>query len=99
MKDLIMIHNRAKFHLDSICGSQVINFQMYLGPWSSHELGHFGGLLGHKLPKIASILLKLAPEVVLNERNTMLKFLVETPIFAEATRLQTLNLFFVLAQL
>ena len=81
MKGLMKIHNRAKFHLDSICGSQVINFQMFFGPWSSHELGHFGGIFGPSWPKIAPILLKLAPEVDLKERNTVLKFLGEIPIF------------------
>ena len=75
------IHNRAKFHLDNICGSQVINFQMLSGPWSSHELGHFGGVLGRKSAKIASILLKFAPEVDLDKRNIVLKCLAETPIF------------------
>ena len=29
MKGLMKIHNRAKFQLRSICGSQVINFQMF----------------------------------------------------------------------
>ena len=69
------IHNRAKFHLHSICGCHVINFQMFLWQWSSHELGHFGGNLGRNSLKNASILLKLAPEVDLKERNTVLKFL------------------------
>ena len=29
IKGLMKIHNRAKFHLDSVCGSQVINFQKF----------------------------------------------------------------------
>ena len=75
MKVLIKIHNRVKFYLDSICGCQVINFQRFSWQWSSHELGHFGGVLGPNWPKNGSILLKLAPEVNLKERNIVLKFL------------------------
>ena len=75
------IHNRANFHFDNIGGSQDIQFQMFLGPRSSHELGHFGGFFGPNSPKNASILLKLAPEVDLKERNTVLKFLEEIPSF------------------
>ena len=75
MKGLMKIHNRAKFHLRSICGSQVINFQKFSWQWSSHELGHFGGILGPNLPKNASILIKFAPDVDLMERNTVLKVL------------------------
>ena len=75
MKGLMKIHNRAKFHFHSICGSQVKNFQKFLWQWSSHEFGHFGGILGSNLPKNAPILVKLAPEVDLKERNTVLKFL------------------------
>ena len=30
MKVLMVIHNPGKFHHDSICGSKVINFQMFL---------------------------------------------------------------------
>ena len=75
IEGLMEIHNHAKFHLHSICGSQVITFQKFLGPWSSHELVHFGGILGPNWLKLASILLKLAPEVDLMERNVVLKFL------------------------
>ena len=81
------IHNRANFHFDSIGGSQVIQFQMFLGPRSSHELGHFGGFFGPNSPKNASILLKLAPEVDLKERSTVLKFLGEIPIFKPKNQL------------
>ena len=42
MKGLIKIHNRAKFHRYSVCGSQVTNFQKFSWRWSIHELGHFG---------------------------------------------------------
>ena len=99
MKDLTEIHNRAKFHCHSICDCQVINFQMFSWRWSSHELGHFGGFWGPNWPKNDSILLKLAPEVDLKERNTALKFLGEIPIFTETTPSQSLFLFLVLAQL
>ena len=41
MKGLMKIHNCGKFHLYSICGCQVINFQFFLWQYSIHELGHF----------------------------------------------------------
>ena len=63
------IHNRAKFHLHSICGSQVKNFKKVSWRWSIHELGHFGGFLGPNSPKYGPIMLKLAPEIVPKERN------------------------------
>ena len=85
MKGLMKIHNRATFHLHSICGSQVINFQNFLWQWTSHELGHFGGVLGPNSPKNCSLLVKLAPEIVLKERNIVLKFLWKIPIFTETT--------------
>ena len=83
----MQIHNCAKFHCHSICDCQVINFQKFSGPWSSHELGHFGGFLGPNSPKNSSILLKLVPEVDLKERNTVLKFLGETPSFKPKNQL------------
>ena len=58
-----------------------------------HDLGHFGSVLDNMSSKIASILLKLAPEVGLNERNVMLKFLWESPIFTETVPYQSLFLF------
>ena len=87
MKGLMKIHNRAKFQLRSICGSQVINFQMFSGPRNSHELGHFGGFLGPNSPKNASILLKIAPEVDLKEINTVLEFLEEISSFKPKNQL------------
>ena len=93
------IHNRAKFHFHSICGSQVINFQKVLWRWSSHELGHFGFFLGPNSPKNGQILAKLAPEVVLKERNTVLKFLWKIPIFTETAAQKSLILFSVFTQL
>ena len=57
-------------------------------------MGHFGGFLGPNSPKNGQILAKLAAEVVLKERNTVLKFLWEIPIFTETARYQSLNLFF-----
>ena len=46
MKGLMKIHNRGKFHLYSICSSQVIKFQMFSWQWSIHKMGNFGGFLG-----------------------------------------------------
>ena len=58
-----------------------------------------GGFWGPNWPKNDSILLKLAREVDLKERNTALKFLGEILIFTETTPSQSLFLFLVLAQL
>ena len=99
MKGLVKIHNRTKFHFHSICDSQVINFQKFSWRWSSHELGHFGGVLGPTSPKNAPILIKFAPEVDLKERNTVLKVFWEIPIFTEITPFQNFNFFWNLAQL
>ena len=40
MEGLMKIHNCGKFHLHSICGSQVINFQKFLWQWNIHDMGH-----------------------------------------------------------
>ena len=71
MKGLMMIHDRGKFDLHSICGSQVINFQKFSWQCSIHKLGHFGGFLGPKSPKYGRILLKLVPEVVFKEKQAV----------------------------
>ena len=61
------MYNRGKFHLYSICGCQVIKFEMFSWQWSIHEMVHFEGFLGHNSPKYGPILLKFLPEVVLKE--------------------------------
>ena len=71
MKGPMKIHNRGKFYLQSLCGSQVINFGKFLWQWSIHELGHFGDFLGSNRPKYNPILLKVAPEEVFKESNTV----------------------------
>ena len=83
----------------SICSSQVINFQKFSWRWSIHELGHFGGFLDPNSPQNPWILVKLAPEVVLKEKNTVLKFLWQIPIFTETAAEKSLILFSVFAQL
>ena len=52
-------------------------------------MGHLGGGggLGPNSPKNSSILMKLAPEVDLKERNTVLKFLGEIPSFKPKNQL------------
>ena len=80
------IKGLMKFHLDSVCGSQVINFQKFSWRWSIHELDHFGVFLGPNWSKIGSILVKLAPEVMFRKRNRVLKFFSKIPIFTETTR-------------
>ena len=71
IKGLMKMYNRAKFHLSSICGSQVIKFEMFSWRCSIHEMAHFGGFLGPNSPKYGQILLKLLPEVVLKDRKAV----------------------------
>ena len=95
MKGLMKIHNRGKFHLHSICGSQVTNIQKFSWWWGIYELGYFGrGVLGPNSPKNGSILVIFAPEVVFKERNRVLKFFWRIPIFTESTRYQSFFFFF-----
>ena len=67
------MYNHGKFHLYSICGCQVIKFEMFSWRWSIHEMGHFWGFLGPNSPKYGQILPKFLPEVVLNDINTGLQ--------------------------
>ena len=68
-KGIIDIHNRAKFHFHSVCGSQVKNFQNVSWRWTIHELVHFGVFFDPNSPKYDPTLLKLSPEVVPKESN------------------------------
>ena len=61
------MYNRGKFHLYSICGCQVIKFEMFSWRCSIHEMAHFGGFLGPNSPKYDQILLKFLPEVELKD--------------------------------
>ena len=63
--------NRGKFHLSSICGCQVIKFEMFSWRCSIHEMAHFGGFLGPNSPKYGPILLKFLPEIVLTDVKTV----------------------------
>ena len=92
IKGLIKIHSRVKFHLHSICGSQVINFKKVPWQWSIHELGHFGVFLGPNFPKYGPILLKLAPEVASSRGTESFKKFWQIRIFRETARYQ--NFFF-----
>ena len=49
-------------------------------------MGHFGVFFGPNSPKTGQILPKLAPEVVLKERNTVLKYVWKIPIFTETAQ-------------
>ena len=42
MKGLMEVHNRGKFHWRSICGCEVINFQMFSKQQKIPFLGAFG---------------------------------------------------------
>ena len=65
------IHNRGKFHLYSICGSQVIKFEIVSWRCSIHEMAHFGGFLSPFSPKSCWILLKFGPEVEYHKPMTL----------------------------
>ena len=67
----MVIHNRGKFHLHTISGSKVINFQIVSWRCSSHQMGHFWGLVGPFSPKYCSNLLKFGPEVVHHETKSV----------------------------
>ena len=67
------MHNRGKFHLYSICGCEVIKFEMFSWRWSIHEMGHFRGFFGPNSPKYGSILLKFLPEIVPKDTKTGLE--------------------------
>ena len=52
VKGLMVIHNRGKFHHHVICGSKVINFQMFSWRCSIHEMVPSWGFFGLFLPQI-----------------------------------------------
>ena len=71
MKGLMKIHNRDKFHQCSLCGSQVINFPMFLWRCSIYEMAIFGGFLGPNSPKYCQILLNISKKVIFKEIQTV----------------------------
>ena len=58
------MYNPGKFHLYSVCGCQVIKFEMFSWRCSIHEMAHFWGFLDPNSPKYGQILLKFLPDVV-----------------------------------
>ena len=73
IKGLMVIHNHGSFHQHSICGSQVMNFQMFSWRCSIHQMALFGGFLGPFSPKYGSNLLKFGPEIVYYKKKTFYK--------------------------
>ena len=71
MKGFMVIHNSGELHQDSICGSKVINFQIFSWRCSSHKIGPFCVFLVPFSPKYNSNLLKLGPEVFHRNRKTL----------------------------
>ena len=67
----MVIHNSGKFHQDRICGSKVINFQMFSWRCTSHEMALFWGFLGPFNPKYDSNVLKFGPEVFHHETKSV----------------------------
>ena len=75
MKGLMKTYNCGKFHLYSICFSQVINFQMFLWCCSIHEMDPFREVLGPFSSKYSPIWLKFWP--VVDKDKDMTKTLCE----------------------
>ena len=61
-------------------------FKNFRGDGASMNWAILGVVLGLNSTKNGSILVKLAPEVVFKERNKVLKFFWEIPMFTETTR-------------
>ena len=70
---LMEVHNGGKFHRYSICGFQVIKFEMFLWQCSIHEIDFFKGFLGPFCPKYGSVCLKCWPEVLSDKTKTVFK--------------------------
>ena len=72
IKCLMEVHNCGKFHYCSICGCQVISFQMFSWQCSIQEMAPFGGgFLGPFPPKYGSSLLKFRPAVASHKAKTV----------------------------
>ena len=79
MIDLMKIHNISKSDQYSICGRQVLSFQIFSYQFSIHEnnlffffsffFGFGGGGLGPNSPKYYLILLMFALELVFMEKK------------------------------
>ena len=67
------IHNRGKFHLYSICGSQVINVQMFRGDGVSIKLPLLGGLWVLSPPDTAQFWWIFFPEIASHTSNKLLQ--------------------------
>ena len=76
------IHNRGKFHLYSICGCQVMNFQMFSWQCSIHKMVLLGGFFGSWLPQILPDFAKIfLPEVVFKDTQTVFEELWKNSSF------------------
>ena len=60
MKGLMEIHNRGKFRAYTMCGSQVINVQMFSDQQKVPFWGGFGWFIGLNTPKWSQIFMKFA---------------------------------------
>ena len=88
------IHNCGKFHLYSICGCQVINFQMFSWQYSIHELGHFVGIWALTAPNIVQSCLNLHQRQYSRRGRQCFKNLWEIQSFMEAGCYQSVHFFF-----
>lgn len=73
MEGPMKIYNPGEFCLYSVCGSQVVNFQMFSWWCSINETAPFWGFLGPFSPKYDSMLLEFWPEVVYHKKKTALE--------------------------
>ena len=65
IKGLMKVHNRGKFHQYSICGCQVMNFQMFSQQQKLPLQAASGWFSGHNSPKCSQILLKFGTECII----------------------------------
>ena len=72
-KDFNKVHNGGKFHSYSVCGYQLINFQMFSYQSAFMKWPRFRFFFEPLLPQIMLITLKLSPKLVFEIRKTLLQ--------------------------
>ena len=66
-----VVRNRGKFDLCSICGCQVINFQMFSWWYSIHEMAPLGEFLGPFSPNMTQICCNFDPRNASHKPKTV----------------------------
>lgn len=89
LKDLIKVHNCGKFHLYSVCGCQVKNFQSLAYQTAAMQGSFLRRVLGSFSHKFVLTLLKFAPEI--SRQKHCLKNLWKMWIFMRTGRTKSLH--------